>query len=178
MPFRIIFFIRTFPSLSVPTDPTSFPTKHKLLQWPTERSASKPILAEGLPQNKSAYIGDDVTFKCKVYSDAHPHIQWLKSINNHNNAAPNYTVLKVINRCKSILDVTLVLKHLNNTVPCYLLDFICLWDECEWHSLASVNIPKLVPTHLSTASQFWISHTTLPAMSLLLTAFWKQKYPD
>ena len=28
-------------------------------------------------QNQTAYLGEDVTFKCRVYSDAHPHIQWL-----------------------------------------------------------------------------------------------------
>lgn len=34
----------------------------------------------GLPENQTATLGSDVEFHCKVYSDAQPHIQWLKHV--------------------------------------------------------------------------------------------------
>ncbi|EMP31676.1 Fibroblast growth factor receptor 2 [Chelonia mydas] len=45
-----------------------------------ERSPHRPILQAGLPANASAVVGGDVEFVCKVYSDAQPHIQWIKHI--------------------------------------------------------------------------------------------------
>uniref|UniRef100_A0A3Q1CD45 Fibroblast growth factor receptor n=1 Tax=Amphiprion ocellaris TaxID=80972 RepID=A0A3Q1CD45_AMPOC len=45
-----------------------------------ERSPHRPILQAGLPANTSVHVGDDARFVCKVYSDAQPHIQWLKHI--------------------------------------------------------------------------------------------------
>ncbi|XP_036373125.1 fibroblast growth factor receptor 3 isoform X2 [Megalops cyprinoides] len=45
-----------------------------------ERSPHRPILQAGLPANKTVLVGSDVEFHCKVYSDAQPHIQWLKHI--------------------------------------------------------------------------------------------------
>uniref|UniRef100_A0AAV2J9L7 receptor protein-tyrosine kinase n=1 Tax=Knipowitschia caucasica TaxID=637954 RepID=A0AAV2J9L7_KNICA len=45
-----------------------------------ERSPHRPILQAGLPANTSAVEGSDVHMVCKVYSDAQPHIQWLKHI--------------------------------------------------------------------------------------------------
>ncbi|XP_058864689.1 fibroblast growth factor receptor 1 isoform X3 [Acipenser ruthenus] len=43
-----------------------------------ERSPHRPILQAGLPANRTAVLGSDVEFTCKVYSDPQPHIQWLK----------------------------------------------------------------------------------------------------
>ncbi|CAL8367345.1 unnamed protein product [Gadus morhua 'NCC'] len=43
-----------------------------------ERSPHRPILQAGLPANTTVHVGDDARFVCKVYSDAQPHIQWLK----------------------------------------------------------------------------------------------------
>lgn len=48
--------------------------------WPPERSPHRPILQAGLPANTTAVAGSDVELLCKVYSDAQPHIQWLKHI--------------------------------------------------------------------------------------------------
>lgn len=50
------------------------------LSWPPERSPHRPILQAGLPANTTAVAGSDVELLCKVYSDAQPHIQWLKHI--------------------------------------------------------------------------------------------------
>lgn len=46
----------------------------------SERSPHRPILHAGLPANQTVVVGSDVEFHCKVYSDAQPHIQWLKHI--------------------------------------------------------------------------------------------------
>lgn len=46
----------------------------------SERSPHRPILYAGLPANRTAVVGSDVEFVCKVFSDPQPHIQWLKHI--------------------------------------------------------------------------------------------------
>ncbi|XP_076815272.1 fibroblast growth factor receptor-like isoform X3 [Clavelina lepadiformis] len=50
----------------------------------TERSAAKPFMQPGLMRNQTKHLGEDVTFQCMVYSDAHPHIEWfhIKSRNS------------------------------------------------------------------------------------------------
>ncbi|XP_066572538.1 fibroblast growth factor receptor 4 isoform X2 [Amia ocellicauda] len=53
---------------------------HSYLLDVLERSPHRPILQAGLPANTTAIVGSDVQFFCKVYSDAQPHIQWLKHI--------------------------------------------------------------------------------------------------
>uniref|UniRef100_A0A670ZRW3 Fibroblast growth factor receptor n=1 Tax=Pseudonaja textilis TaxID=8673 RepID=A0A670ZRW3_PSETE len=45
-----------------------------------ERSPHRPILQAGLPANQTVVVGSNVEFHCKVYSDAQPHIQWLKHV--------------------------------------------------------------------------------------------------
>ncbi|KAG2455277.1 FGFR4 factor, partial [Polypterus senegalus] len=53
---------------------------HTYLLDVLERSPHRPILQAGLPANTTAVVGSDVELYCKVYSDAQPHIQWLKHI--------------------------------------------------------------------------------------------------
>lgn len=53
---------------------------HSYLLDVLERSPHRPILQAGLPANTTAVVGGDAQFLCKVYSDAQPHIQWLKHI--------------------------------------------------------------------------------------------------
>uniref|UniRef100_A0AAR2LXN2 Fibroblast growth factor receptor n=1 Tax=Pygocentrus nattereri TaxID=42514 RepID=A0AAR2LXN2_PYGNA len=55
---------------------------HSYLLDVLERSPHRPILQAGLPTNTTAIVGGDAQFLCKVYSDAQPHIQWLKHIDN------------------------------------------------------------------------------------------------
>ncbi|XP_040217892.1 fibroblast growth factor receptor 2 isoform X2 [Rana temporaria] len=45
-----------------------------------ERSSHRPILQAGLPANTTAYVGGDAEFVCKVYSDAQPHIRWVRFV--------------------------------------------------------------------------------------------------
>lgn len=57
--------------------PTVLICRHSHL---AERSPHRPILQAGLPANRTAVVGSDVEFECKVFSDPQPHIQWLKHI--------------------------------------------------------------------------------------------------
>ncbi|XP_062855381.1 fibroblast growth factor receptor 1-A [Trichomycterus rosablanca] len=64
-----------------------------------ERSPHRPILQAGLPANRTAVVGSDVEFECKVFSDPQPHIQWLKHIEVNGSkvgedGVPNVRVLK------------------------------------------------------------------------------------
>ena len=66
----------------------------------TERSPHRPILQAGLPANTTVHVGEDARFVCKVYSDAQPHIQWLKHITQNGSrygpdGHPYVRVLKV-----------------------------------------------------------------------------------
>ncbi|XP_075072415.1 fibroblast growth factor receptor 2 isoform X9 [Mixophyes fleayi] len=45
-----------------------------------ERSSHRPILQAGLPANTTAVVGGHAEFVCKVYSDAQPHIRWVRYI--------------------------------------------------------------------------------------------------
>lgn len=71
----------------------------------TERSPHRPILQAGLPANTSAVVGGDAEFVCKVYSDAQPHIQWIKHVEKNGSkygpdGLPYLQVLKVrLRRC-------------------------------------------------------------------------------
>uniref|UniRef100_A0A8C0VUQ6 Fibroblast growth factor receptor n=1 Tax=Cyanistes caeruleus TaxID=156563 RepID=A0A8C0VUQ6_CYACU len=65
-----------------------------------ERSPHRPILQAGLPANQTVVVGSNVEFHCKVYSDAQPHIQWLKHVEVNGSkygpdGTPYVTVLKV-----------------------------------------------------------------------------------
>uniref|UniRef100_A0A8V5G1U6 Fibroblast growth factor receptor 2 n=1 Tax=Melopsittacus undulatus TaxID=13146 RepID=A0A8V5G1U6_MELUD len=60
--------------------PSPPPSSSLPLPTRTERSPHRPILQAGLPANASAVVGGDVEFVCKVYSDAQPHIQWIKHV--------------------------------------------------------------------------------------------------
>lgn len=71
-----------------------------LPRLPTERSPHRPILQAGLPANASTVVGGDVEFVCKVYSDAQPHIQWIKHVEKNGSkygpdGLPYLKVLKV-----------------------------------------------------------------------------------
>uniref|UniRef100_A0A3Q2UKI0 receptor protein-tyrosine kinase n=1 Tax=Fundulus heteroclitus TaxID=8078 RepID=A0A3Q2UKI0_FUNHE len=65
-----------------------------------ERSPHRPILQAGQPANTTVRVGEDAQFQCKVYSDAQPHIQWLKHITQNGSrygpdGHPYVKVLKV-----------------------------------------------------------------------------------
>ncbi|XP_018079906.1 fibroblast growth factor receptor 2 isoform X4 [Xenopus laevis] len=64
-----------------------------------ERSSHRPILQAGLPANTTAVVGGDAEFVCKVYSDAQPHIRWVRYIEKNGSrfgvdGLPYFKVLK------------------------------------------------------------------------------------
>ncbi|XP_076018731.1 fibroblast growth factor receptor 2 isoform X3 [Genypterus blacodes] len=65
-----------------------------------ERSPHRPILQAGLPANTTVQVGEDARFVCKVYSDAQPHIQWLKHImqNGSRYAPDGHPFVRVLKR--------------------------------------------------------------------------------
>uniref|UniRef100_A0A3Q2QUA5 Fibroblast growth factor receptor n=1 Tax=Fundulus heteroclitus TaxID=8078 RepID=A0A3Q2QUA5_FUNHE len=65
-----------------------------------ERSPHRPILQAGQPANTTVRVGEDAQFQCKVYSDAQPHIQWLKHItqNGSRYGPDGHPYVKVLKR--------------------------------------------------------------------------------
>ncbi|XP_043911999.1 fibroblast growth factor receptor 2 isoform X3 [Protopterus annectens] len=64
-----------------------------------ERSPHRPILQAGLPSNTTVTVGGDAEFLCKVYSDAQPHIQWLKHVERNGSkykedGTPHFQIVK------------------------------------------------------------------------------------
>lgn len=77
---------------------------------PAERSPHRPILQAGLPANQTVVVGSNVEFHCKVYSDAQPHIQWLKHIEVNGSrhgpdGAPYVHILKVRRQPRSVVQL-------------------------------------------------------------------------
>lgn len=88
-----------------------------------ERSPHRPILQAGLPANTTAVVGSDVQFQCKVYSDAQPHVQWLKHIESNGsrygpNGFPYVKVLKVGRICWSGTDLRTCISSAGSSVLC------------------------------------------------------------
>ncbi len=74
----------------------------------SERSPHRPILQAGLPKNTTAVVGEDAQFLCKVYSDAQPHIQWLKHIEMNGtrygpDGIPYVKIVKVFSKSTIVL---------------------------------------------------------------------------
>ncbi|XP_077960652.1 fibroblast growth factor receptor 2 isoform X6 [Gasterosteus aculeatus] len=70
-------------TVSVARPPLAATKEEEAAQKPEERSPHRPILQAGLPANITVHVGEDARFVCKVYSDAQPHIQWLKHISRN-----------------------------------------------------------------------------------------------
>ncbi|XP_045432088.1 fibroblast growth factor receptor 2 isoform X5 [Pipistrellus kuhlii] len=91
-----------------------------------ERSPHRPILQAGLPANASTVVGGDVEFVCKVYSDAQPHIQWIKHVEKNGSkygpdGLPYLKVLKHSGINSSNAEVLALL----NVTPADAGEYIC-----------------------------------------------------
>lgn len=87
--------------------------RHLLLVSLPERSPHRPFLQFGLPANQTAVVGSDVAFVCRVFSDAQPHIQWLKHIEVNGSSVgpdglPYIRVLKVCVGDSQIIKIIIV----------------------------------------------------------------------
>lgn len=90
---------------------------------PLERSPHRPILQAGLPANQTVVVGSDVEFHCKVYSDAQPHIQWLKHIEVNGSryspdGVPYVNILKVGLGPGALMSSSLTGLRLESTSTC------------------------------------------------------------
>ncbi|XP_041439218.1 fibroblast growth factor receptor 3 (achondroplasia, thanatophoric dwarfism) L homeolog isoform X2 [Xenopus laevis] len=105
-----------------------------------ERSSHRPILQAGLPANQTVVFGSDVEFHCKVYSDAQPHIQWLKHVEVNGSkygpdGDPYVTVLQSFTNGTEV-DSTLSLKNVTEThegqYVCRANNFIGVAEASFW----------------------------------------------
>ncbi|XP_014896085.1 fibroblast growth factor receptor 3 isoform X5 [Poecilia latipinna] len=106
-----------------------------------ERSPHRPILQAGLPANQTVVVGSDVEFHCKVYSDAQPHIQWLKHIEVNGSrygpdGAPYVNVLKSnVSKhtvARSILKLSNVTENDAGKYWCRASNFVGMSEKAFW----------------------------------------------
>ncbi|XP_067885797.1 fibroblast growth factor receptor 3-like isoform X2 [Heterodontus francisci] len=113
-----------------------------------ERSPHRPILQAGLPANQSVVVGSDVEFHCKVFSDAQPHIQWLKHVEVNGSklgpdGAPYVMVLKSWISNTAEADAKLILYNVTEQDEgeylCRATNFVGTAAKLHW---LYVNKPK------------------------------------
>ena len=82
------------------------------------------------------FLGRDVEFHCKVYSDAQPHIQWLKHIEVNGsrfglNGAPYVNVIKVGVATASGLFSPTMLRNARPAHSLCLVRAVAIGDVCH-----------------------------------------------
>ncbi|RXN00774.1 Fibroblast growth factor receptor 3 [Acipenser ruthenus] len=117
-----------------------------------ERSPHRPILQAGLPANQSVVLGSNVEFHCKVYSDAQPHIQWLKHIEVNgskygSDGVPYVTILKSWISKKAEADAKLALYNVTEQdvgeYHCRASNFVGYAEKLFW-----LHIRKPTPARI------------------------------
>ncbi|XP_044856697.1 fibroblast growth factor receptor 3-like, partial [Mauremys mutica] len=114
-----------------------------------ERFRHRPILQAGLPANQTVVVGSHVEFHCKVYSDAQPHIQWLKHVevngSKYGSNGAYVTVLKTSG--VNTADEELEILYLRNVTFEDAGEYICLAGNSmgfSHHSAWLTVLPELV----------------------------------
>ncbi|XP_049592270.1 fibroblast growth factor receptor 2 isoform X5 [Syngnathus scovelli] len=127
-----------------------------------ERSPHRPILQAGLPANTSVYVGEDARFVCKVYSDAQPHIQWLKHItqNGSRYGPDGHPYVKVLKR-SGINSSNAEVLNLTNVTPedageyiCKVSNYIGEASQSGWLTVipaAEKNVEPISPDYVEIA---------------------------
>nr|XP_039264121.1 fibroblast growth factor receptor-like isoform X2 [Styela clava] len=118
-----------------------------------ERAASRPILKYGLPANKTVKIGSDVEFKCRVYSDPHPHVKWVRyvPIGSGANASEKVVILKQsgINELQAeSLFIFNVTEEDSGKYTCIAENYIGTENSSAWLTISG-EPPPTEPTALS-----------------------------
>ncbi|XP_077585332.1 fibroblast growth factor receptor 2 isoform X12 [Stigmatopora nigra] len=127
-----------------------------------ERSPHRPILQAGLPANTSVYVGEDARFVCKVYSDAQPHIQWLKHITeNGSRFGPDgHPYVKVLKRSGinssdvEVLTLTNVTQDDAGEYICKVSNYIGEANQSGWLTVmpaAEKNVDPISPDYVEIA---------------------------
>ncbi|XP_020783959.1 fibroblast growth factor receptor 1-A isoform X1 [Boleophthalmus pectinirostris] len=119
-----------------------------------ERSPHRPILQAGLPANRTAVVGSDVEFECKVFSDPQPHIQWLKHIEINGsrvgpNGLPYVRVLKhsgVNSSDAQVLTLYNVTEEEGGEYTCKVSNYIGEANQSAWLTVTRYE-PSAVPTN-------------------------------
>ncbi|KAA8590076.1 hypothetical protein FQN60_014010 [Etheostoma spectabile] len=112
-----------------------------------ERSPHRPILQAGLPANTTVHVGEDARFVCKVYSDAQPHIQWLKHItqNGSRYGTDGHPYVRVLKRSGinssdvEMLTLTNVTEADAGEYTCKVSNYIGEASQSGWLTTAGVN---------------------------------------
>uniref|UniRef100_A0A8C4I8A2 Fibroblast growth factor receptor n=1 Tax=Dicentrarchus labrax TaxID=13489 RepID=A0A8C4I8A2_DICLA len=111
-----------------------------------ERSPHRPILQAGLPANTSVHVGEDARFVCKVYSDAQPHIQWLKHItqNGSRYGPDGHPYVRVLKR-SGINSSDVEMLTLNNVTEDDAGEYICKVSNYIGEASQSDLTPPTLP---------------------------------
>ncbi|XP_072413578.1 fibroblast growth factor receptor 2-like isoform X9 [Chiloscyllium punctatum] len=124
-----------------------------------ERSPHRPILQAGLPANKTVLVGSDVEFVCKVFSDAQPHIQWLKHVEKNGSrygpdGSPYVNVLKhsgINSSNAEVLNLYNVTEADSGEYICKVSNYIGAVNQSAWLTVAqfSPKVPEDKPKGLT-----------------------------
>ncbi|XP_026780945.1 fibroblast growth factor receptor 1-A isoform X2 [Pangasianodon hypophthalmus] len=121
-----------------------------------ERSPHRPILQAGLPANRTAVVGSDVEFECKVFSDPQPHIQWLKHIEVNGSKVgedglPYVKILKhsgVNSSDTQVLTLYNVTEEESGEYICKVSNYIGQANQSAWLTVTKHASTALPPTPL------------------------------
>uniref|UniRef100_A0A8C8DQ23 Fibroblast growth factor receptor n=1 Tax=Oryzias sinensis TaxID=183150 RepID=A0A8C8DQ23_9TELE len=124
-----------------------------------ERSPHRPILQAGLPANTTVHVGEDARFVCKVYSDAQPHIQWLKHITqNGSRFGPDgHPYVRVLKVRSTIAEIEVL--HLPNVTFEDAGEYTCLAGNSigiSYHTATLTVLPDYVEIAIYCAGVFLI----------------------
>uniref|UniRef100_A0A667XV43 Fibroblast growth factor receptor n=1 Tax=Myripristis murdjan TaxID=586833 RepID=A0A667XV43_9TELE len=117
-----------------------------------ERSPHRPILQAGLPANTTVHVGEDARFVCKVYSDAQPHIQWLKHImqNGSRYGPDGHPYVRVLKRSGinssdvEVLTLTNVTEDDAGEYTCKVSNYIGEANQSGWLTVIPEQITGLM----------------------------------
>ncbi|XP_063066115.1 fibroblast growth factor receptor 1b isoform X2 [Engraulis encrasicolus] len=119
-----------------------------------ERSPHRPILYAGLPANRTAVVGSDVEFVCKVFSDPQPHIQWLKHIevNGSSVGSDGHPYVRILKHSGVNSSDTQVLTLYNITEEeggeyiCKVSNYIGEANQSAWLTVLKHEAQGMLPT--------------------------------
>ncbi|KAM4810628.1 fibroblast growth factor receptor 3 isoform 1-T1 [Rhinophrynus dorsalis] len=157
-----------------------------------ERSSHRPILQAGLPANQTVVVGSDVEFHCKVYSDAQPHIQWLKHLEINGSkygpdGVPYVTILKSSTSKSAEADTILSLKNVTEQnqgqYVCRANNFIGVAEESFWLHIYKPTpgepVEKVVATSSSSITILIVVSTTIVfILVVIIIVTYRMKVPS